>query len=205
MTDAYPLAWPIEKPRTRERKRARFSTKKMHKYQQSISVAEATSRLRRELGLMQVRAFVLSTNVELRRDGLPYSTKKAPEDPGAAVYFKIDGTPFCLPCDSWDRVADNIAAIAATIGAKRALKRWGVGEVAEHFAGFKALPPKQGWREILALGAQFSEEEIVQNYRAKAKKLHPDVSKLPPEEAQRRMAELSDARDIAFSVTRGRK
>ena len=78
----------------------------------------ATSRLIRECRLLGAANVIVSTNVAVRRDGLPYARQRTPEDPGAAVYFKLESVPegLVLACDRWLRVEDNIAAVAAHIG-----------------------------------------------------------------------------------------
>lgn len=79
MTQAYPLHWPAGWPRTPADKRGRacFET----------GFGKARDGLLKEVALMGGRLPVLSSNVELRRDGLPYANGKAPADPGVAIYF----------------------------------------------------------------------------------------------------------------------
>ena len=69
--------------------------------------------------MLGAQRIVISTNAELRQDGFPYSNRRAPEDVGVAVYFTLEGRPYVLPCDKWERVADNLAAIAKHVEAKR--------------------------------------------------------------------------------------
>jgi len=76
--EAYPLHWPHGWKRRNRRERAKFST----------SFANARDGLIDELRLMGAKNIVLSTNIELRRDGLPYAKAKQPEDPGIAIYFQ---------------------------------------------------------------------------------------------------------------------
>ncbi len=64
-----------------------------------------------ELERLGARHGVVSTNIELRRDGLPYSNRRQPEDPGVAVYFQQDGKQQCIPCDRWRTVEENCRAI----------------------------------------------------------------------------------------------
>ena len=66
MTEAYPLQWPETQPHSKRRQRAQFNT----------SFAKARDALMHELRLMGAQLPVLSTNVELRRDGLPYANTK---------------------------------------------------------------------------------------------------------------------------------
>lgn len=162
-TQAYPLHWPPWRPRTPDpdRKRAAFNKKSSERQTRgdgssyyltrtnSVTLAVACQRLLREISAFTVsgRSWVInpatvivSSNVPVRRDGLPYSNAREPDDPGVAVYFEMKGQKHCLTCDKWDRVADNLNAIAKHIEAMRGQLRWGVADVAAMFAGFKALP-----------------------------------------------------------------
>ncbi|RYE02369.1 MAG: J domain-containing protein, partial [Sphingobacteriales bacterium] len=156
MIEAYPLSWPIQHPRTPEieRTRAKFGRKDNHsEYSWSttkpLTLAQACDRVRKELNAytrtgqtyrVHPDSVIISTNIPTNKSGLPRSGHRKPLDPGAAVYFDLDGEPYCLPCDKWDRVEDNIAAIAAHIGAMRSIERWGVGTAHNAFTDFKALP-----------------------------------------------------------------
>lgn len=188
--NAYPLSWPQGRPRTEAsaRKRASFGwtgasapTSTGYRSKQPLTIAVGTGRVYRELERMGVPDFsaVLSTNVELNRHGVPYSGRRAPEDPGVAIYFKLDGVPIVLACDLWDRVADNLAAVAAHIGALRGIERWGVGSLAQSFAGFMALPERAGhtpWWTVLGLDAPTRDRVAVRAaFALAARKAHPDV------------------------------
>src|SRR5437773_2514214 len=120
---AYPLQWPPHVPRHKgTRPRAAFG-KKVHvggangvsswKRSSDLTVADALARVQVELQRFGAVRLVVSTNIPVRRDGLPYSDRREPDDPGVAVYFRLRNRPYCLPCDRWNRVADNIAAVAA--------------------------------------------------------------------------------------------
>lgn len=168
---AYPLAWPQGWKRTpsHERERSKFGTQHQSTYGGyksigKLSVSQATERLINEIDMFTRRGnpwrippdgVVLSTNVPLRKDGFPRSNQSDPDDPGAAVYFQLDGARVVLACDKWNRVADNIAAIAATLGAMRALERWGVSDMLHRvFTGFTALPNLNmdpPWRDVLGV------------------------------------------------------
>jgi len=132
MTTAYPLAWPQGRQRTppMRRRAGRFC-----RDGKRLTVAGALSRVKREIVSAGGYLPVISTNVELRLDGVPRSGQREPEDPGVAIYMQIGGRPHCLPCDTYDRVADNLAAVAAHIEATRAIERHGVASVEEMFAG----------------------------------------------------------------------
>jgi hypothetical protein len=149
------------------------------------------------------RYAVISSNLELRRDGLPRSAQREPEDPGIAVYFALDGKPHCLPCDTYTQIAQNIAAVAAHIEATRAIERYGVASVAEMFAGFLALPsPEEArpWREVLGLHREprITIADVEPRYRVLAAECHPDTGG-----SHAMMAELNRARSQARAELRG--
>lgn len=75
------------------------------------------------------RATIISSNIPLRQDGLPYASAKEPDEPGVAVYFSYRDAPRCFACDQWDRVRDNLQATRKTIEALRGIARWGSGDM----------------------------------------------------------------------------
>lgn len=168
--EAYPLHWPIGRPRTPSHKReeGRFKT----------TPGRATDEIFEELRRMGVRLPVLSTNVVLRQDGIPYANRKPPEDPGIAVYFEYKGKQFTFACDRYDRVHKNIKATAKTIEALRGIERWGTGEMVQQaFAGFAALPApeaKKPWWEVLEVPHYAPWGDIVARRNQLAKINHPD-------------------------------
>lgn len=193
---AYPLAWPVGWPRTKFPARSRFGT-----YYNKPSVAKARDLLTAELSRMGVTRVVLSTNIELRRDGLPYSNQKDPKDSGVAVYFTLNGKSVVLACDKWNTVGDNIWAIAKHIEALRGQDRWGVGSIDQAFTGYLALNEKTQascW-EVLGITAQASEGEIMAAYRSKSKTTHPDAGG-----SIGAWNELNAAKDIALATVRNR-
>lgn len=199
MIEAFPLYWPVNRPRIKkeDRKSANFHAFKderssysgnTYRVKKRLSVAEATKRLVSELDKytkvghpyrVEPGSIIISSNIPIKKDGLPYSNYSNPEDPGVAVYFTLDGKPYCLPCDKWDRVEDNIAAIAAHVAAMRGIERWGVGEAHDVYTGFKALPEAtEAYMDIwLTLGLSGKPDDVqwVKNaFRHKAGQLHPD-------------------------------
>ncbi len=110
-------------------------------------------------------------------DGLPRSDQREPQDPGAAVYFRLQGKPRTLACDRWTRIADNIAAIAAHIEAIRAVDRYGVGTLEQAFAGYAQLPEKGAseWWSVLGISPEASLGEVEESFRTRARTLHPDA------------------------------
>ncbi len=149
-------------------------------YKKERSMEDATTVLRAELGRLGASSVVISTNVELRRDGLPMSNRLSPRDPGAAVYFTFKGKPVVLACDKWKRVEDNLWAIAKDIEAQRGRERWGVGNIEQAFAGYLRLPaPGQAsfgtWYSILGVPHSATFDEARAAYLVKAKLAHPDM------------------------------
>lgn len=191
---AFPLSWPGGWKRTApsSRARARFSRKERQygsadangirrSYTQTkeLTVADAVGRILDELASMGLRSesVVISTNVEPRLDGLPRSGKEV-GDPGVAVYWDIGKSSRCMAIDMYDRVADNLAAIAATLSAMRAIERHGGATILDRaFLGFAALPEKatQAWRETLGIGGDPTIEAVEERFRALVKVHHPDV------------------------------
>jgi len=174
---AFPLTWPAGWKRTApaERQRARFGER--------WTVARACEELLAQLSRDPIRArrddVAISTNVRLRLDGLPRSDQRAPEDPGAAVYFPMGGRPTVLACDRWGRVEHNLRALAAHVEALRALDRYGVGTVEQAFLGYAALPERgvgRAWWEVLGIPPNPSPEQVREAYRELAKRDHPDVA-----------------------------
>lgn len=126
---------------------------------------------------------IISTNIPLRKDGIPYSGQAQPADPGVAVYFLWKQEQRVLACDRWDRVEDNLHAIELAVQAMRGLDRWGVSQILDRaFAGFTALPPppktddNRPWWEILDQDRSASLENIEATYREYAKMCHPDTT-----------------------------
>lgn len=174
MIPRYPLQWPAGWPRATSRKRAAFT-----KYKNQLSVMDGISRATRELAAMGARRddIVISTNIETRLDGLPRSDRAEPKDPGVAVYW-VDKTGHTkvMAIDRYDRTADNLAAIAATLEAMRAIERHGGGQILERaFTGFDALPPPKSCWDVLGIPRGSSREQIEKAFRDLAKRHHPDV------------------------------
>lgn len=62
-------------------------------------------------------------------------------EPGVIVSFRLPGNkPVVFPCDRYTSKAQNAAAIAATLEAKRAIERHGVSTLEREFEGYLALP-----------------------------------------------------------------
>lgn len=186
---AYPLSWPEGWKRTTSRTSAAFNKTREPRYENGqqvyqgktrLTVADAVRRILVELERMRVHDYnvIISTNVPLRLDGMPRSDQE-PRDPGAAVYWKQkDGQPMrCMAIDRYARVADNLAAIAATLEAMRAIERHGGATILDRaFLGFAALPERasQPWREVLGIEGAATFDLVESRFRALIKVHHPD-------------------------------
>lgn len=177
---AYPLTWPEGWPRTApvERQSSRF-LRNCRYAARFHSMSESVDFLSSELSRLNADKTVLSTNVALKLNGDPYSNRSAPTDPGAAVYFELNGKPTSLACDKWLRVEDNIYAIAKHIEALRGQERWGVGSIARAFTGYQALPAPgestaSDWWKTLGVTINATEDQVKEAYRLLVKKHHPD-------------------------------
>lgn len=193
---SYPLHWPLGQERTIRPTQSKFRT----------TFSSARSRLTNELKLLKAKAVIISTNIPLKNDGLPYASYKL-DDSGVAVYFTYKDKAMVFACDRWKSPQDNIYAIALTIGALRGIDRWGSGDMLERsFMGFQALPapdssspsetvyftlpPVKKWYEIMELtqdvihsllrGPKKSPEALIRILKNKkielSKKYHPDIN-----------------------------
>jgi hypothetical protein len=180
MVESYPLSWPVGRPRTAHPARARF-----HRYSDGglarkaqITLYQGVSMVREELKRLGATDVVISTNVKTRRDGLPYSGAREPNDHGVAVYFRLADRVHCLACDRWDRVPDNLSAVAHHVEAVRGQSRWGVGDVAQAFAGYRALPAadaKKTWWALLGFHEPPAQLETARTkWRERIAEAHPD-------------------------------
>lgn len=199
MIAAYPLQWPEGWPHTEswKRKQAQFGTSRNSTYarKQSLFVSDGLERVLSELSKMGLdrNDIVVSTNLQTRLDGLPRSNQSEPSDPGVAVYWQPKkGGMKVLAVDRFDRVADNLAAVAGTLAALRSIERWGGGQILDRaFTGFTALPgpdTKRTWREILGTPTTCDIGIVRGAYRVAASMAHPDKGG-----SNERMAEVNRA------------
>ncbi len=205
---AHPLQWPtgwkrVEWDRRREAGFRRGSTASASR---RLTITEAVERVVGQLKLMGVDSqdLVISTNVRTRLDGMPRSGEPAPRDPGAAVYWVgRNEKRQVMAIDQYDRVEDNLAAIAATLDAMRAIERHGGATILERaFTGFIALPAPgatRHWTVVLDLPSDAARPLIIARYRALASIHHPDK----PGGSHTAMAELNAAQDAALKDCNG--
>lgn len=168
--DAYPLSWPTGQKRAEYRLDSRYR----------VNFAQARDDLFRELDLWGAYAAVLSTNVPLRRDGLPYAGKwREPDDPGAAIYWmSAEGEPMALAIDCWGTVRENVRALGIAISCYRGLERTGSKEVQNQaYQGLKRLGSPEAFDPLVVMGFDgmpATLEELEARFRQLAKVRHPD-------------------------------
>lgn len=193
-----PLTWPAGWKRVPSYSR-KDATFKVHG--KRLSVYDGMQRVLDELEKLGVNEanVIVSTNVRTRLDGLPRSGEPRPSDPGACVYWqKTSKEPMrCMGVDRYTEVADNLAAIAATLEAMRAIERHGGAAILDRaFTGFAALPApvagQRDWWTVLGLQPDATAEQIRDAHKRLRSSLHPDK---PGNGDEARMAELNVARD----------
>lgn len=173
----YPLAWPVGWKRTQRPERSRFA---------NVSISSESREIVHQLSMMGAQQVIVSSNMKYRLDGLPYSNQGYLEDVGVAVYFKLNGSEQCIPCDKWSSLGDNLRAINKTVEALRGIERWGAKEMVDAaFRGFKALPTSfemgaparehRDWWVVLGVDRQDSALDVKAAYRDLLKLHHPDA------------------------------
>lgn len=169
-TTSYPLSWPVGWKRTA---RGRIAWSNFGKH----TATECARKLTNEVRLLPATGMVISSNIKLRLDGLPYSNQRQPDDCGTAAYFHYHDKPIVLACDRWRTVEENLWAIAKHIEALRGQERWGVGNLGQAFAGYMALPAPAGgnWWEVLGVSQSSSPDEVRVAYRTLVRQHHPDT------------------------------
>ncbi len=175
MYEAYPLQWPAGYKRTAKSdlKHAQFYT----------SFARARDGIIKQLKAFGADNVVISSNVPLKRDGIPYAvpygnSNSVTNDTGIAVYFMLKGDQKVICCDAFHTLDDNMHAINLSLEALRALNRWKCSDIVNQaFTGFKALPLVSSsniWK-ILELPGQPDNSTVIRSqYKKIAHKVHPD-------------------------------
>lgn len=173
--EAFPLYWPEGWPRTADWKRE--SDSKFGGKVYGLTMGRARDQLFDELKRLGAKNIVVSSNVALRNDGLPYATQKQIADPGVAVYFMLKERPMVMARDAYKSVAGNMRSLTLAIEAMRQLERHGGSTMMERaFQGFTAIAPpdwKKPWREVFGVQPGWR-GDITALYREKAKNRHPD-------------------------------
>lgn len=169
----YPLAWPQGWSRSVQQAPSRYR----------VAYDQARADLLRQLKLIAASQVVISSNLPLREDGLPFTKASPPPDPGTAVYWtEPSGTVRVIACDKWRTVAENIRAIGATVTYLRGIERAGATEAMDKaLNAFLALPGVDGyedgdWRAVLDFAAHIpiTPHDVKSRYFALSKIHHPD-------------------------------
>lgn len=179
----FPLSWPISQARTEpsKRKHAAFTTRRNGAFSygssRKHSIAESARALELEIKRMSGKDMIISSNLKVKANGLPYSARRTPDDPGVAVYFQWKKRDIVFACDRWLSIEDNLWAIVKHIEALRGQERWGVGSLDQAFAGYMALPDPdtRQWWEVLGVDKMAGDGEIRTAYISLARKYHPDT------------------------------
>lgn len=185
MIEAFPLSWPMGRPRAKRTERSQFE----------VTLGRAIRDIQEEVRRLGGVDLIISSNLPLRRDGMPYANAGQPGDKGVAVYFHYKKKPMCFACDRWDHIEDNMRAIAKTIDALRGIERWGSGQMVEQaFTGFVALPaPEQAWTILGLETSTPTAEQIEDAYKRLAMQHHPDRGG-----SEQEMARINAARDDLY-------
>jgi hypothetical protein len=183
---AYPLSWPLFRQRTPS------SRRKYGPYthqRDRIGFQEALQRV--ELEVQRLRGDDLLVSTSLKPQDYGKFRWPGVTDPGAAVYFKVEGAPVVLACDTFDELPQNLAGLAAHMEAARRIERVGVQTALETLRGYALLtaagPP---WYTVLSVPADARADAINAAYRTLARQHHPDRGG-----SEAKMAELNNARD----------
>lgn len=216
MTDtvqAYPLQWPVGWRRTEAHRRteAKFRSgnsglvgpegDRRWKSADRVSLSDGLRRVVQQLRAFGVResSIVISSDLRLRQDGMPYAGQPTSRlDPGVAVYWMDGQRRRCIAIDRYTRIADNLAAIAATLDGMRAIERHGGAAILDRaFTGFAALPSLEQWFQVLGVSATATREQIQEAYRRKVIECHPDRGG-----SDAAMARINTARDEGLAQVR---
>lgn len=216
--DPFPLQWPDGFARTPSAERTKSQFGRSESGQRGeVPFAQARSTVLHELELLGAANVVITSDLPIRLDGLPYASGRA-QDPGIAVWFVRNDQERVFACDRWKTPGENLRAIALSIKAMRGLGRWGMADVVERaMGGFAALPPGSGheyvppppvpkerpWREVLegAWPTALDADEALVLAKARHRKLikihHPDAGGDPAKAAEINAALAAAEKELA--------
>ena len=186
---AYPLRWAMGRHRAQQR--GAIATK--------VSLARATDDVLYELQLLDAAEIVISCNVEPLQQFPGYHERyKAPIDPGVAVQFTLNGTPYSVTCDEFEAVQGNMRDIGQLLREKRILcQLHGSATIDREFAGYKVAsipievsPRRKPWWKVLYVSPDAPLEVVEAAYKGLAKVVHSDLTQYDNDAA---MAELNRA------------
>ena len=198
MADSFPLQWPDGWPRIAAGRR------KKSKFGSNLGISQHT-KLKNELRLLGARNVVISSNVAIRGDGVPYAAegRRRYDDPGVAVWFVLNGQSRSMARDPYHTPWENVRSLVLAIDAMRSLERHGGSVMVERaFEGFATLSApgstKRHWSDVLQVLRTADRSTITLNYKRLAMDWHPDKNG----GSTVRMSELNVARDEALAEVR---
>lgn len=149
--------------------------------------SDTLDKLEHELGLLKAKDIVVSVALDpsdIRNDGWPRSSAKAPRHPGVILSFASKHGPLRYLTDSHALWQHNLRAIALGLESLRAVDRYGITERGEQYVGWQAIAqtsaPANGPREFLAkvAGSVLPPDQALVDwkslYRQALLKAHPD-------------------------------
>lgn len=165
------LDWPAGRPRkmAKDRRRGTYMSGGT-----LVTLAAANQRLADELVRHKASDVELYAEFTPAASGRVTGQKWSGVDPGAVVRYNAGRTGYCLPCDTFTELAQNIAGLAEYLKSVRKQEALGVATLSEMMTAFAALPAPPSWREILGVGPGATLERAQSAYRALAKLRHPD-------------------------------
>jgi hypothetical protein len=156
----------------------------------TVTPGHTIKHLQEQVRLIRGSGLVISSNMPVRADGMPYANaaERSDRDPGVAIYFYRDAKQVAMARDAFKTPLANLRSLGLALEGLRQLERHGGGVMSERaFQGFAALPPPDGasptvisWRDLLGpfpdgLGS-FEVLAIAEaRYRQLAHKAHPDM------------------------------
>lgn len=175
---AYPLQWPQGWKRTARQ----FTRKSNFKSDgKQLSMYRAQQRLNTEIRHLHAQRSIVSTNMALNLDGSIKSRQREPEDTGVALYWRMqaDQPDRVIAIDIYDRVEDNIAAIAACLESLRRIRRHGGREATEQvYRGLELPAPgqtgAQPWYVVLGVEHNCTKAEADYARRSLLSEHHED-------------------------------
>lgn len=169
------LDWPTGFERTEPAKR-----EKNRSYE--VTLARALDDLERELDLLGVDDWRLSTAAPQRkRDNRPYANAN-PDDPSAVVRWTKGGDQYAVACDAYSRLRDNVRTIGHYIAEKRKMDQRPVETGQSEFANARlpsgdepeAVVARAPPHEVLGVSRDASPAEVKRAFRQRVQAAHPD-------------------------------
>lgn len=112
---SHSLTWPKSRKRSKIKKHSQFG---------KVSISRAIDEIIATLGRMGCPSWnvIISTNVQLKSNGLPYSGRKSPDDSGVSIWWRdTDGSRKVMAIDKYNTVQDNLWAVHKTLEAMRGI------------------------------------------------------------------------------------